>query len=114
NDPVPGAQLHGFVARIGDDDGIGPEITGVLRRGTFRHEVRLDGDFDLAGDSAVHGGHDTQNWARNQSRSLRKRSAALTFQPRFEQSPGVSRTRRPPGGPQALTNLAGARPTGTI
>src|SRR5262249_39497011 len=55
DDPVPGAELHRLVAGVGDDDGIGPEIARVFRRRAFRHEVRLDGNFDLAGDGAVHG-----------------------------------------------------------
>src|SRR5947207_4152354 len=54
DDPVPRLQLHGLVAIIGDDDGIGPEIAGLLRRRTFRHEVRFDGHFDLAVHVEVH------------------------------------------------------------
>src|SRR5258708_18496151 len=53
NDPVPAPQLHGLLAAIGDDDGVGPEILAVFDRRAFRQEVRLDGDFDLAGKSAV-------------------------------------------------------------
>ena len=51
---MPGAQLHGFLAGIGDDDRIGPEIMRVLGRRAFRHEVRLDSDFDVTGHGAVH------------------------------------------------------------
>src|SRR5882724_11345787 len=54
DDPVPRLQLHGLVAIIGDDNGIGPEIAGLLRRRTVRHEVRFDGHFDLACHGAVH------------------------------------------------------------
>src|SRR5487761_2347218 len=54
DDPVPGAQLHRLGARIGDDDRVGPEKLTAFDRRAFRQEVRLDGDFDLAGDGAVH------------------------------------------------------------
>src|SRR5438045_1325807 len=55
DDPVPRLQLHGLIAGIGDHNGVGPEIAGMFRRRAFGHEVRLDGDFDLAGNGAVHG-----------------------------------------------------------
>src|SRR6266404_1363953 len=54
DDPVPRPQLHRLRAGVGDDDGIGPEILTALDRGALRQEVRLDGDFNLAGDGAVH------------------------------------------------------------
>jgi hypothetical protein len=60
NDPVPRPQLHGLVAGIGDDDGIGPEILTFFDRRAFRQEVRLDGDFDLAGNGTVHKGRSSE------------------------------------------------------
>ncbi len=54
DDLVSGAQLHGLLAGIDDHDGVGPEILIFLRRRPSRHEVGLDGHFDLAGDGAVH------------------------------------------------------------
>src|SRR6202161_4376465 len=56
NDPVPGAQLHGLVAGIGDGNGVGPEILPVLHGRPFREEIRLHGHFDIAGHGAVHAG----------------------------------------------------------
>ena len=56
DDPVPGAQLHGLGAGVGDDDGVGPEILAAIDRRALGQEVRFDGDFDLAGNGAVHAG----------------------------------------------------------
>src|SRR3984893_15936709 len=56
NDPVPRPQLYRLIAGVGDDDGVGPEILTVFDRRAFRQEVRLHGDFDLAGNGAVHAG----------------------------------------------------------
>src|SRR5258708_28377595 len=55
NDPVPAPQLHGLLAAIGDDDGVGPEILAVFVPRAFRHEVWLDGYFPLAWEIYVHG-----------------------------------------------------------
>src|SRR3974390_477456 len=55
DDPVPGPELHRLLAGVGDDDGIGPEIARIFRRRPLRHEVRLHGDLDLAGDGTIHG-----------------------------------------------------------
>src|SRR3954467_4429498 len=60
DDPVPRLELHGLVAGIGDDDGVGPEITGAVGRRLPRNKVRLDGHFDLAGHGAVHDCHHTE------------------------------------------------------
>src|SRR4030095_12572003 len=54
--PVPGAELHGLCAGIGDDDGVGPEILAAIDRRALREEVRLGGDFDLTSDGAIHAG----------------------------------------------------------
>src|SRR6478752_1307100 len=63
NDPVPGSQLHGLGAGIDNDDGVGPEIMGSYDRGAFRHEIWLDGHFNLAGHGSVHAGKLSRNWA---------------------------------------------------
>src|SRR5438552_4436806 len=56
DDPVPGAELYGLGAGIGDDDGVGPEILALVDRRALGEEVRFDRNFDLAGDGAVHAG----------------------------------------------------------
>src|SRR6266403_4499079 len=57
NDPVPRPQLHRLLARVGDDDRVGPEILISFDRRAFRQEVRFDGDLDQAGNGAVHAGY---------------------------------------------------------
>src|SRR3954454_23696899 len=74
DDPVPRPELHGLLAGVGDDYRVGPEKLTFFDRRPFRHEVRLDGDLDLAGNSAVHTSdsfeimaHHIQKPGRNQS-----------------------------------------------
>src|SRR6266851_3278710 len=118
NDPVPRPQLHRLVAAVGDDDGIGPEILAIFDRRAFRQEVRLHGDFDLAGNGAVHAG----DLPKSLKASYRKvqtepiagpvwtASVSLKLQSSFQHS---SNLKRPAGAPPA-TYLACNLRAGTI
>ena len=100
DDPVPRPQLHGLLAGIGDDDGVGPEILPLFGRRTFRQEVRFDGDFDLAGDGAVHAGdlsqivrHHIEKFRRNQSPRRHRRLPWSDCRSRFQHSSDLKRDR---------------------
>src|SRR5262249_2341667 len=53
NAPMPGLELDGLDAQIGERDGIGPEEIAVLGRGTLGQEARSRRDLDLAGHGTI-------------------------------------------------------------
>src|SRR5690606_38948869 len=52
--PVSGEQLDEFPRIVDDGDTVAPDIAALRRVGAVREVERLDRDFDVARDGAVH------------------------------------------------------------
>src|ERR1700730_17464661 len=53
--PVPGGELHGHIALVGDFHGVSPPERGFVGVGTLGHEFWKNSDLDVVSDGAVHG-----------------------------------------------------------
>jgi hypothetical protein len=97
---MPGAELHGLGAGIGDHDRVGPEILAPVGRRAFRHEVRFDGNFDLTGDGTVHAKKPSKilsriipNKATGTNRRKDRRGRLRRISSRFQHSSILKRSR---------------------
>lgn len=52
---MPAEQAHRFAAVVGNGDCIGPNKFALVRFGLAFQKLGVGGDFDVAGDGAIHG-----------------------------------------------------------